>query len=75
MKEHRLKARKRLKTSTRAEYERLIFSAKLTPRQENIINLYILKDYSICKIALSLFCCQSLIRKELAQVYDKVAFL
>ena len=68
-------ARQRLKQSTRAEYEKLIYSAKLTPRQEQIINLYILQDYSICKIALSLSCCQSLIRKELAYAYEKIAFL
>ena len=75
MKLHRLKARNRLKQSTRTEYEKLTYAAKLTPRQDQIINLHILKDYSVCKIALSLSCCQSLIRKELANVYDKIAFL
>ena len=68
-------ARQRLKQAARADYERLIYSAKLTPRQEKIINLYILQDYSVCKIAFSLSCCQSLVRKELANIYEKIAFL
>ena len=75
MKPSRKAARQRLKQATRADYERLIYSAKLTPRQEKIINLHILRDYSVCKIALSLSCCQSLVRKELTNAYEKIAFL
>ena len=75
MKEARHKARQRLKDATRAEYENLIHAAKLTPRQEKIINFHILRDYSICKIALSLSCSESLVRKSLSAVYEKVAFL
>jgi len=75
MKPSRKAARRRLKQSTRTEYERLIYEAKLTPRQEQIINLHILNDCSVCKIALSLSCCQSLIRKELTSAYEKIAFL
>ena len=75
MKQERKLARQRLKQSTRADFERLIYAAKLTPRQEKIIKLFILQDYSVCKIALSLSCCQSLVRHELSQSYDKVAFL
>ena len=75
MKETRKLARDRLKQSTQTEFERLIYAAKLTPRQEQIIKLFILKDYSVCKIALSLSYCESLIRKELAIAYDKIAFL
>ena len=75
MKETRKLARDRLKQSTRAEFGRLIYAAKLTPRQEQIIKLFILKDYSVCKIALSLSYCESLIRKELTIAYDKIAFL
>lgn len=75
MKAERKAARQRLKDSTRAEYERLIYSAKLTPNQENAVNLHILRDWSICKIALHLSCCESLVRRHLAQAYDKIAFL
>ena len=75
MKPHRFVARNRLKQSSRDEYERLIHAAKLTPRQEEIINLHILKDYSICKIALSLSCSDSLVRKSLSTVYERIAFL
>ena len=75
MKKSRYLARKRLKESTWAEYENLIYSAKLTPRQEKIINLHILQDFSVCKIALSLSCSESLIRKTLSTVYEKIANL
>ena len=75
MKQSRKLARQRLKQSTRAEFERLIYAAKLTPRQEQVIKLFILKDYSVCKIALNLSCCECLIRNELAKAYDKIAFL
>lgn len=75
LKPSRKAARARLKAATRAEYERLIYAAKLTPRQEEIINLHILRDCSVCKIALRLSCCQSLVRKELAGAYEKIAFL
>ena len=75
MKTSRKNARDRLKQSTRTEYERLIHAAKLTPRQNQIIDLHILKNYSVCKVALSLSYCESLVRKELSRTYDKVAFL
>jgi len=75
VKPNRKLARQRLKDSTRGEYEKLIYSAKLTPRQEQIINLHILRDCSICKIALSLSCCESVIKNEIARAYDKIAFL
>ena len=75
MKQNRYLARKRLKESSRAEYEKLIYAAKLTPRQEEIVNLHILRDYPICKIALSLSCSDSLVRKSLSIVYEKIANL
>lgn len=75
MKQNRYLARKRLKDSSRAEYENLIYAAKLTPRQEEIVNLHILRDFSICKIALSLSCSDSLVRKILSVVYEKIANL
>ena len=75
MKPNRKLARQRLKESTRGEYENLIYSAKLTPRQEEIINFHILRDCSICKIALTLSCCESVVKNELARAYDKIAFL
>ena len=74
MKESRKVARSRLKAASRDEYEQLIYSAKLTPRQEQIINLHILQDWSVCKISLSLSCCQSVVKKQLAEVYDKIHF-
>ena len=61
MKESRKAARAKLKAASRSEYDKLIYEAKLTPRQEEIINLHILKDWSICKIALYFSCCESVI--------------
>jgi len=74
MKESRKAARDLLKAASRAQYNKLIHEAKLTPRQEEIVNLHILKDWSICKIALNFSCCDSVIKKRLAEVYDKVHF-
>ena len=63
-------ARQRLKLATRAEYDALIFAAKLTPTQEQIINLRILHNLPICEIAFRLNCCESIIRRRLAEIYD-----
>ena len=71
----RKKARQRLKLATRAEYEALIFAAKLTPTQEQIINLRILHDLPICEIAARLNCCESIIRRRLAEIHDRISTL
>ena len=75
LEESRLKARKRLKESTRAGFEKLIYAAKLTPRQEKVVRFHIIHDFSVCKTALKLSCCEATVRKELARAYDKVALL
>lgn len=75
MKPARQEARQRLKQSTRAEYSALIHAAKLTPAQIKIVDLYILQDLSICATAEKLCCCESLVRKRLAEIYDRIAKL
>ena len=75
MKHSRKSARQRLKSATRNEYDRLINSANLTPSQAKILRLHFAQEFSICKIALKLNCCESCVRKRLAEIYDKVAKL
>ena len=71
----RKKARQRLKNATKSEFDFLIEKANLTPLQEKILRLHFIKDYSVCKVALSLSCCDSNVRKNLAAIYDKIAKL
>ena len=68
-------ARHYLKTCSRADYDAAVYSAKLTPIQAKILNLYILDNLSIYEIAFRLDFCESLIRRRLSEVYDKVANL
>lgn len=75
MKQTRKSARQRLKSATRNEYDRLIISANLTPTQSKILYLHFAQEFSICKIALTLNCCESYVRKKLAECYDKIAKL
>lgn len=72
MKKTRFLARQKLKQATKLEFEQLIGNANLTPFQEKILKLYIVQGFSICKIALSLSCCDSSIKKQLAKIYDKI---
>ena len=74
MKRPRYLARQRLKHATKFEFETLIDNANLTPLQEKIIRLHIVKGYSVCKTALHLSCCDSSIKKQLAKIYDKIYF-
>ena len=71
----RKSARQILKSATRAEYDRLIHNANLTPTQIKILRLHFVQEFSICQIALRLNCCESCVRKRLAEIYDKVAKL
>jgi len=57
MKQARKAARQRLKDANKAEFEKLLENANLTPTQEKIARLHFVKDWTICKIALSLSCC------------------
>lgn len=72
---HRKFARQWLKNSSRADYDACTFDAKLTPAQKQIIDMYILDKLPVREIATRLSFCDSLIRRRLAEVFDKVAFL
>lgn len=69
----RKEVRQKAKTATKDEFEEMIYKANLTPMQEEIIRLHIVKDWTICKIALSVHCSESNIRKILAATYDKMS--
>jgi len=66
-------ARLRLRMSTRAEFERLIYEAMLTPMDEHIIRLHIVEDISIAYIAMRMAISEACVRKHLNQTYKKVA--
>lgn len=74
MKQARKAARQRLKDANRAEFEKLLTDANLTPTQEKIARLHFVKDWAICKIALSLSCCDSVIKRHLTKIYEKIPF-
>ena len=73
MKNSRKLARQKIKQAIKSEFEEIIDSANLTPIQEQITRLHFVKDWTICKIAMSLSCCESTIRKNLTIAYDKIA--
>lgn len=66
-------ARMRLKKATRAEFERLVYEAMLTPTQEHIVRLHVAQSVSIACIAIRLSMSDSCVRKRLGEVYEKVA--
>lgn len=66
-------ARKYLKESTREEFERTIYSAKLTPMQDKIIRLHILEDRPVCYIAMKLILSEATIRRALSEIYLRVS--
>lgn len=72
---HRKIARQRLKDCTRKKYENCTYNAKLTPTQKQIIDMYIVDKLPVCEIAFQLSFCESLVRRRLSEVYDKVAKL
>lgn len=75
MRTSRKTARHFLKDCSRAEYDAAVYAAKLTPLQLKILNFYILDNLSIYEIAYRLDFCESLIRRRLAEIYDKIANL
>jgi DNA-binding NarL/FixJ family response regulator len=66
-------ARLRLKQSTRSEYNALVYEAKLTPEQEEILNRHILRSETIVKIADALHCSEFHVKKSLQKSYIKVS--
>ena len=63
-------ARAFLKCATRSEYNKIVYEAKLTPEQEEILNRHILKDETIVKISLELHCSTTNIKNRLHEAYN-----
>ena len=63
-------ARAYLKCATRSEYNAIVYEAKLTPEQEEILNRHILKDETIVKISLELHCSTTNIKSRLHEAYN-----
>lgn len=72
MEKNRKKARAWLKSSTLTEYKAITAEAKLTPRQQDIIDKIIISDYSQQKLAMEYHEDVSCIKRTLRQIYDKV---
>lgn len=66
-------ARKYLKEATRNEFEKLIYNAKLTPTEEDIIRRHILQDKSVVAISLELNISERSVKKLLSSIYLKVS--
>ncbi len=66
-------ARIKLRKATRAEFERLVYEAMLTPVQEQIVRLHIAQGISVAYIAMRLSMSDACVRKHLVEVYEKVA--
>ena len=66
-------ARKRLKESTRTEYETLVKEAKLTPTQEDILCRHILCGDSVCKISLDTSISERRVKQSLHRAYAAVS--
>lgn len=72
MDKNRKKARKWLKTSTLTEYKAIITEAKLTPKEQDIIDRIIIQDYSQQRIAFENHEDVSCVKRTLRHIYDKV---
>lgn len=72
MEKNRKKARAWLKSSTLTEYKVITTEAKLTPRQQGILDKIIISDYSQQKLAMEYHEDVSCIKRALRQIYDKV---
>ena len=68
-------SRQFLKDCSRSEYNAVTYDAKLTPTQKQIADMFIVDRLTICEISLRLACCESIIRRRLSEIYDKVAKL
>lgn len=66
-------ARKFLKECTREEFEKAIYDANLTPTQEDIIRLHILKDKSVIAISMKLNLSERSVKKALSIAYLKIS--
>ena len=68
------RAKKWLKEeATSSEYNSIKEEAKLTPLQENIIDLIVLKDLSVVAISLALHMSDTTVKRKTKQILDKIS--
>lgn len=72
MDDHRKQARDWLHSSTLTQYEEVTKEAKLTPKQKDILDKYILKGYTQQQIAYETFEDIASIKRALHTTYDKI---
>lgn len=72
---HRKNVKQLLKNSSRVDYDKIIRDANLTVTQKRILSMFIVDGLPVYEIAFQLSFCESLIRKRIAEAYDKIAFL
>lgn len=66
-------ARSYLKEATRSEYNEIVYEAKLTPEQEEILLRHILNAETLVKISLGLHCSIANVKKQLHEAYMKIS--
>ena len=65
--------RQYLKICNREEFEKAIYNANLTPTQEDIIRLHILKDKSVIAISMELNLSERSVKRTLSIAYFKIS--
>lgn len=66
-------ARKHIKAATRSEYNSIVYEAKLTPEQEEILNRHILRSETIVKIADVMHCSEFHVKESLRKIYIRIS--
>lgn len=72
MNEQGKNARKKLKAATRSEYLKLTYDAALTPEQQQILDLHILRGKSIFQISIEMNMSERTITQKLFATYKKI---
>ena len=72
MDKNRKKARAWIKTSTYTEYKAITTEAKLTPKEQDILDKTIILDYSQQKLAMEYCEDVSCVKRSLRHIYDKI---
>lgn len=65
-------AKKYLIDACRSEYEEVTHEAKLTPRQQRILDLALIENMRYWEIAEAIGNCQEVIKIDLQRAYDKI---
>ena len=66
-------ARQYIKAATRSEYNSIVYEAKLTPEQEDILNRHIIHSETIVKIADVLHCSEFHVKESLKKTYLRIS--